>query len=92
MQCLEVEALWTVTRAATGNRISDEEDLFNLVSDNKSHHFHLDLSFTSAYEQELRAILKSPLSSLSPSPVVSLLLEPSTHLRSNSDLQAYTSV
>ncbi len=89
MRRLEAEALQTVTRAATGNRISDEEDLFNLVPDNESHHFHLDSSFTSAYEQELRAILESPLSSLSPSPVASPLPGPSTCLRSNSDPQAY---
>ncbi len=69
MRRLEAEALWTVARATTGDRISDEEDLFDLVPDNESHHFHLDSSFTSAYKQELRAILESPLSSLAPSPV-----------------------
>ncbi len=84
---LEVEALRTVARAATGDRISDEEDLFDLVPDNESHHFHLDSSFTSAYEQELRAILESPLSSLAPSPVASPLPGPSTRPRSNSDPQ-----
>ncbi len=78
MRHLEAEALRTVARATTGNRISDEEDLFDLVPDNESHHFHLDSSFTSAYEQELRAILESPLSSLSPSPIVSPLPGPST--------------
>ncbi len=58
------------------------------VPDNESHHFHLDSSFTSAYEQELRAILESPLSSLAPSPVASPLPGPSTRPRSNSDPQA----
>ncbi len=91
MRHLEAEALRTVARAATGNRISDEEDLFDLVPNNKSHHFHLDSSFTSAYEQELRAILESPLSSLAPSPIASPLPGPSTCPRSNSDPQAYVS-
>ncbi len=89
MRCLEAEALWTVTRAATGDRISDKEDLFDLVPNNESHHFRLDSFFTSAYEQELKAILESPLSSLAPSPIASLLPGPSTHPRSNSDPQAY---
>ncbi len=48
-----------------------KKDLFDLVPNNESHHFHLDSSFTSAYEQELRAILESPLSSLAPSPIAS---------------------
>ncbi|SJL00955.1 uncharacterized protein ARMOST_04268 [Armillaria ostoyae] len=88
---LEAEALRAIALAATGNRITDEEDLFDIVPDNKSRHFHLDSSFTSAYEQELRAILESPLSSLTPSPEASPLAGPSNRPRSSSDPQAYSS-